>query len=100
MCLTRILFFPFRYSSDDAIWWASTTVTTVGYGDKSPVTNLGRVVGLVWQFAGVVFLGLFAGTLSASMARSAIDKGITHIADLTGAHKVSSQLLFITLQLF
>ena len=100
MCLTRILFFPFPSSSDDAIWWASTTVTTVGYGDKSPVTNLGRVVGLVWQFAGVVFLGLFAGTLSASMARSAIDKGITHIADLTGAHKVSSQLLFITLQLF
>ena len=50
----------------------------------------GRVVGIIWQFAGVVFLGLFAGTLSASMARYAIDKGITHITDLTGAHKVCS----------
>ena len=70
--------FPTAYLDgiDDAIWWASTTVTTVGYGDKSPVTSGGRIVGLVWQFAGVIFLGLFAGTLSSSMSRVAMDTGV------------------------
>lgn len=89
--------FPTAYFDgiDDAIWWSSTTVTTVGYGDKSPVTSGGRIVGLVWQFAGVVFLGLFAGTLSASMTRVATDRGITHISDLNGAHKVCTYSLYL-----
>jgi hypothetical protein len=55
---------------DDAIWWSCTTVTTVGYGDKFPITNAGRLFALVWQFSGVVFLGLFAGAVSSSMAES------------------------------
>jgi hypothetical protein len=32
---------------DDAIWWSCTTVTTVGYGDKYPITNLGRLFALL-----------------------------------------------------
>jgi polar amino acid transport system substrate-binding protein len=61
--------FPSNYLDgiDDAIWWSSSTVTTVGYGDKSPLTTGGRIFGLLWQFTGVVFLGLFAGTISASI---------------------------------
>ena len=48
----------------DAIWWAYVTITTVGYGDKYPVTNAGRIVGIVVMTAGV---GLF-GTLSGFLA--------------------------------
>jgi voltage-gated potassium channel len=45
-------------TAEDAIWWSVSTVTTVGYGDKVPVTTEGRIVGMVLMISGV---GLFAG---------------------------------------
>lgn len=47
-------------NASDAIWWAITTLTTVGYGDRYPVTNPGRFVGAALMVTGI---GLF-GTLS------------------------------------
>ena len=67
---------------DDAIWWSCTTVTTVGYGDKFPITNIGRLIALVWMFSGVVFLGLFAGAVSSSMAESSRRSEIQNVAEL------------------
>lgn len=43
----------------DSVWWGVTTVTTVGFGDVVPVTDYGRVTGIVLMIGGVV---LFAGT--------------------------------------
>jgi voltage-gated potassium channel len=48
----------------DALWWAISTMTTVGYGDKYPITTVGRIIASVLMIAGV---GLF-GTLSGSVA--------------------------------
>jgi voltage-gated potassium channel len=45
-------------SAEDAVWWSIATMTTVGYGDKYPVTTEGRVVGIVLMIGGV---GMFAG---------------------------------------
>lgn len=53
-------------SASDAIWWTYVTITTVGYGDRFPVTNWGRIVGIFVMTAGV---GLF-GTLSGFLANS------------------------------
>ena len=47
-----------------AVWWAITTITTVGYGDVYPVTFQGRVVAGVLMVAGVAFLGAVTATLS------------------------------------
>jgi voltage-gated potassium channel len=53
-------------SAGDALWWTFVTITTVGYGDRFPVTHWGRVIGVLVMVAGV---GLF-GTLSGFLANS------------------------------
>lgn len=45
-------------SAEDAVWWSFATMTTVGYGDKFPVTTEGRAVGIILMVCGV---GMFAG---------------------------------------
>ncbi|MFD0773640.1 potassium channel family protein, partial [Streptomonospora algeriensis] len=48
----------------DALWWAATTVTTVGYGDLYPVTAEGRMVAGVLFTAGIALLGVVTATLA------------------------------------
>jgi voltage-gated potassium channel len=51
----------------DGIWWALVTVTTVGFGDITPVTTLGRIVGAVMMVGGMFTLALFAGIVGSSL---------------------------------
>lgn len=46
-------------TAEDAIWWAYVTITTVGYGDKFPVTTSGRVIASILMTAGVGLFGTF-----------------------------------------
>ena len=46
---------------EDALWWAVTTITTVGYGDFYPVTGGGRIVGVAVMTAGVALFGALTG---------------------------------------
>lgn len=48
----------------DALWWAVSTVTTVGYGDAFPITAAGRAIGVVLMVVGVSVFGLLAASLS------------------------------------
>ncbi len=45
----------------DAIWWAFSTITTVGYGDKYPVTDEGKIVAIVLMVTGVGLFGVLTG---------------------------------------
>jgi voltage-gated potassium channel len=51
-------------SAEDAIWWAYVTITTVGYGDKFPVTSEGRIIAAVLMTAGVGLFGTFTAYVS------------------------------------
>lgn len=51
-------------TASDAMWWAYVTITTVGYGDKYPVTNAGRLVGILVMTTGVGIFATFAGFIS------------------------------------
>lgn len=48
----------------DAIWWAFTTITTVGYGDLSPVSPTGRVIAVGLMIGGITLLGIVTATLA------------------------------------
>ena len=49
----------------DALWWAATTVTTVGYGDRYPVTSVGRLVATGLMVVGIALLGVITASVAA-----------------------------------
>lgn len=57
---------------EDGIWWALVTLTTVGFGDISPVTTSGRMVGGVLMLSGMFMLALFAGIISQTLLQNVL----------------------------
>jgi voltage-gated potassium channel len=53
----------------DAAWWSIVTVTTVGYGDKVPITPLGKVIGVILMFTGIGIIGVLSGTIASQLLR-------------------------------
>jgi hypothetical protein len=54
----------------DALWWATTTVTTVGYGDRYPVTTEGRIIAVALMLVGVAVVGAVTGSVARMDGRS------------------------------
>ncbi len=81
LCAAGVLFFEGLrkdsniYSLWDGIWWAVVTMTTVGYGDKYPVSLGGRVVGLVLICSGVGLMSLFTATIASLFVERKIKEG-------------------------
>lgn len=67
-----------------AIWWAAVTVTTVGYGDKTPKGVPGRVFGLIWIFAGYFAFSYFTATVTSTVTLQEIESNIRGVDDLYG----------------
>ena len=51
-------------TAEDALWWSYVTITTVGYGDKFPVTTGGRIIGVFLMTGGVGLFGTFTAFVS------------------------------------
>jgi ABC-type amino acid transport substrate-binding protein len=65
-----------------ALWFSAVTMTTVGYGDKTPLSLLGRVVTFFWMLAGVLIIAVFTGTVASSLTRAEMKEGIVSFNDL------------------
>ncbi len=51
-------------SASDALWWSVVTMTTVGYGDKFPVTTVGRIIAAFLMVGGVGLFGMLSGSVT------------------------------------
>lgn len=69
-----------------SFWWAAVTMTTVGYGDKAPVTLGGRLIALVWMFAGLVMVSTFTAAVASALTVGNLQGGIQGPDDLRRAH--------------
>jgi voltage-gated potassium channel len=68
----------------DALWGAVTTVSTVGYGDRYPVTTAGRIVALALLLAGVSLFGVVTASVAAWFVRHVEDDPAPEGDDIVG----------------
>jgi len=52
---------------NDAVWWSAVTVTSVGYGDKVPVTRMGKAIGFVYLFGSFSIYAILIGQIASIM---------------------------------
>jgi len=65
-----------------ALWFAAVTMTTVGYGDKTPATFAGRIVAFFWMLAGVLLIASFTAAVASSVSTARLNQTISSAADL------------------
>ena len=58
----------------DAVWWTVATVTTVGYGDIVPVTDIGKIVAIFFMFFGIGVLAIFLSVLGTQFYKRKFEK--------------------------
>lgn len=68
-------------SFGDGLWWAMTTVTTVGYGDTFPVTPEGRGIAVFLMVAGIVFYSILTANVAAYFVESSTAKEEASLED-------------------
>ncbi len=66
----------------EAFWWSAVTMTTVGYGDRTPKTVGGRIVAMMWMFTAVVVISTFTGSVASLLTVDELSLDIHSIEDL------------------
>ena len=78
-------------TAGDSVWWAFVTINTVGYGDQFPLTQNGRLVGMLTMMRGVALFGVLTGFLANAFIP---EKADAHNGELTEAEAKSEMAEF------
>lgn len=75
--LFSYVFFLFEYPANpkiqhfiDALWWGFSTATTTGYGDVTPVTMQGKILGMLLMLTGMALFGMFTALFAETILAS------------------------------
>lgn len=66
----------------DGFWWAWVTMTTVGYGDKSPQSKNGKILATIWMLIAILIISGFTATISSELTTHRLQNNVTNIHDL------------------
>ena len=69
-------------NAGDAFWWAFATITTVGYGDKFPITTEGRIIACILMSVGVGLFGTLTGFVATMLVKPSTDEEKADVTDL------------------
>ncbi|MCA9299413.1 MAG: transporter substrate-binding domain-containing protein, partial [Phycisphaerales bacterium] len=69
----------------NGFWFSAVTMTTVGYGDKAPMSLPGRVIALVWMFTSIIVISTFTGTIASSITAASLQSKVRGPEDLDRA---------------
>ncbi|XP_068712184.1 uncharacterized protein [Montipora foliosa] len=64
---------PFYFGIFDGFWWAFVTMSTVGYGDKTPKTLMARFFSVIWIMIGITLCSMLTATLSSAFTNVTVD---------------------------
>ena len=64
-----------------ALWFSAVTMTTVGYGDKTPATITGRIIAVFWMLFGVILVSAFTATITSSVSMARQANSIESVSD-------------------
>jgi voltage-gated potassium channel len=84
---------PAIHTFGDALWWGMVTVTTVGYGDVSPVTLEGRLIAIVLMLTGIGVIGVFTATVASFFVEAQHEQTAEVSARLTAIEAKVDQIL-------
>jgi voltage-gated potassium channel len=63
---------------NDGLWWAVTTVTTVGYGDRYPTTTEGRILAVILMITGISLVGVITASVAAWFVKMSQEDSINN----------------------
>lgn len=66
----------------DGFWWSWVTMTTVGYGDKSPQSKNGKILATIWMLVAILIISGFTATISSELTTKRLQNNINNVHDL------------------